>query len=436
MTRATGAHPLAMGNAFVGQANDGSALFLNAAGLAAAHHWLLTSTYTQPDEDTLFTAIGYARPDILDGTVGLGYRNRTINNVQTTNETFSVSDQELLLAYSREFAPGLAAGLALRLTTAGPSTTVPGYSGSHGQALDLSLKYDYLPWCQLGLALQNLGGLTVNDGGADETADAIVKLGSSFLLRGYDGLFDADKDLRLNLDLESEDDLPFAWHLGFEWWVLDQLAVRAGIDQVAKSSTENYNNLTAGLSLKVNGIIFDYAWYRSGDIAQDTTNYFSFGYIGPEPPKKERPVKTIKAFPSPEPKPAVATQLQRVRFSDLPPEHWVKDMAEKLATAGLLTGYPDGTYRPDIKMTRSHFASVWLAARNIQSTDQAATVGGDIWAASPNTYVSRLEAADLMGVDGNISRPDDPVTRAEFAVLLAKTQIGQAALNRLPPLNN
>lgn len=419
LTRATGARPLSLGNAFVGQASDASALFLNAAGLATINHWQLTSMYSQPDEDTLFTSIGYAKPNLWGGTLGLGYRNRTINNVQVSAETISVTDQELLFAYSRSVGEQISAGLALRLTSAGPSRAVTGYSGSSGNGFDFSLKYNYLPWWQLGFAWQNIGGVVINQGGTKDFIDSIVRVGNSFYL--------TERDLRLNVDLEKQGEDPFAYHLGAEWWPIEMLALRLGIDQVAKNQTENYNNTTAGLGLKTNGFTFDYAWYRSSDITQDTTNYFSVGYLGPEPPRSKKPEpKTIKAFPSPEPKPAIATELRRVRFSDIPEGHWAKEPAEKLATAGLLSGYPDGTYKPNVKMNRRHFTQVWQAAKNV--------VNGEIWTTDPQKLVTRQEAARQMGLPGDLSRPNDPITRAEFAVLLSQTQIGQAALKRLPPL--
>ncbi len=345
-------------------------------------------------------------------------RNRTINNVQVSAETISITDQEFLFAYSKQVSDQIAAALALRLTSAGPSRAVTGYSGSSGNGFDFSLKYNYLPWWQTGFAWQNIVGMVINRGGTKDIIDSIVRIGNSFYLE--------DRNIRLNVDLEKEGEDPFALHLGLEWWPLEMLALRGGIDQVAKNQTENYNNLTAGLGLKLSGITFDYAWYRSADITQDTTHYFSFGYVGPEPRKKPKEPKIIKTFPSPEPKPAVATKLKRIIFNDIPDGHWSKPSAELLATAGLISGYPDGTFRPNVKMSREHFTRVWLAAKNM--------VGKEIWTDNPKQMVTRQEAATQMGLSGTLARPDDPITRAEFAVFLSKTQIGLAALKRLPPL--
>jgi hypothetical protein len=120
-----------------------------------------------------------------------------------------------------------------------------------------------------------------------------------------------------------------------------------------------------------------------------------------------------------------------VRFSDLPAGHWAKDPAELLATAGLLSGYADGTFRPNIKLTREHFSMMLLAAKNIYAEEATLEVGGRDWQKDPQRFVTRREAAKLIG-SGDISRPQDIITRGEMAALLAKTSFGKAAIKRLP----
>jgi len=426
LSRATAARPLALGNAYAGLADDGAAIFINAAGLAGIQSPKLTSMYNQLDEDSIFTALGGAMPLRFGGTLGVGYRNRTISNVQVSSEVVSTTDQEILLCYSRRVEEKLSAGIALRFFNASASRDVPGYSASSASVADVSLKYDYLPWWRVGMVVQNLGGVQTFADGTSQPVTQVVRIGNAFLLQ--DGL-------NLALDVRKEEEAPFSIHAGVEWQVLQALAVRLGLDQTKKDSKENYNHVTAGLGLNVYGVTIDYAWYRQGDPTEAVTHYFSLGYVGQEaPPAQAQEAIEGRAFPSPTPKPAVATTARRVVFSDLPAGDPAKDAAELLATAGLLYGYEDGTFRPKVKLTRQHFSSILLYAKNVQSDDPVKEVGGEGWALAPQKEVTRAQAAALMGIDKTIALPDDIITRGEFAVFLAETGRGSAAIKRLPPL--
>lgn len=46
------------------------------------------------------------------------------------------------------------------------------------------------------------------------------------------------------------------------------------------------------------------------------------------------------------------------RYSDVPKNHSAYDALERLSEAGVITGYPDGTYRPNDSLTRSHIAII------------------------------------------------------------------------------
>ena len=45
-------------------------------------------------------------------------------------------------------------------------------------------------------------------------------------------------------------------------------------------------------------------------------------------------------------------------FSDVPAGHWAYDAVNKLAAAGVVDGYPDGTYGGDKLMTRYEMAQI------------------------------------------------------------------------------
>ena len=51
---------------------------------------------------------------------------------------------------------------------------------------------------------------------------------------------------------------------------------------------------------------------------------------------------------------------QSARFPDIT-NHWAKPFIEALARRGILKGYPDGRFRPDNSVTRAEFAAIITA---------------------------------------------------------------------------
>lgn len=68
--------------------------------------------------------------------------------------------------------------------------------------------------------------------------------------------------------------------------------------------------------------------------------------------------------------PAIAAQP----FSDVPQDHWAYNAIEKLASAGLIEGYPDGTYKGKCTMSRYEFAMA--IARLMDRVEQLGGVPG------------------------------------------------------------
>ena len=55
-------------------------------------------------------------------------------------------------------------------------------------------------------------------------------------------------------------------------------------------------------------------------------------------------------------------------FSDVPAGHWAYDSISKLAAAGVIEGYGDGTFRGDRLMTRYEMAQIVARAMAIGGT--------------------------------------------------------------------
>lgn len=111
-------------------------------------------------------------------------------------------------------------------------------------------------------------------------------------------------------------------------------------------------------------------------------------------------------------------------FSDVPAGKWYTAAVSTLSNAGVITGYPDGTFRPDKQITRAELTAIVVSM-----------FGKDDSAVSPFSDVSRSQwyygyvatAAKngwVKGYSGNTFHPVSNITRAEAVTFI------NGALNR------
>ena len=83
-----------------------------------------------------------------------------------------------------------------------------------------------------------------------------------------------------------------------------------------------------------------------------------------------------------------------------------------------LTGYPDSTFGADRNMTRAEVAQMFyslLKNKNVMITTSFSDVSNDAWYA---TAVKTMASLGMMsGYPDGTFRPDEPITRAEFATV-------------------
>ena len=60
------------------------------------------------------------------------------------------------------------------------------------------------------------------------------------------------------------------------------------------------------------------------------------------------------------------------QFKDIE-KHWAKDEIQAIIAMGIVNGYPDGTFRPNNKISRAEFSKMIVTALQLKSTDY---VGG------------------------------------------------------------
>ncbi len=108
------------------------------------------------------------------------------------------------------------------------------------------------------------------------------------------------------------------------------------------------------------------------------------------------------------------------RFSDVS-GHWAEEYIEKWVDRGVAGGYPDGTFRPDNKITRAEVAKVLAVAYELDAnngeTVKFSDVSADSWYAS---YVDACSANGVLsGYSDGTFRPESFITRSEAVKMVA-----------------
>ena len=229
-----GARVLGFGGAFVGLADDESALFYNPAGLAWNDGLSLLSTY----EVRPLTA-GYGHISAVRGNLGLGIHYFDFGDVPETDEfgntigTFSyrnialvagagITAADLPYISSMPLAESVAFGLGVKLLNV--STLEPG--NGIGFAIDLpflirvgssAFGQPYITQFAFGILLQNALGVQISyESGHSEDWEKKVVMGTSVELL---------QQWVVAIDLASDNSI----HLGLEWNPDSALSVRLGL---------------------------------------------------------------------------------------------------------------------------------------------------------------------------------------------------------------
>jgi parallel beta-helix repeat protein len=126
----------------------------------------------------------------------------------------------------------------------------------------------------------------------------------------------------------------------------------------------------------------------------------------------ERPTPEREA-PAPTPQPAPTS----VRFTDMA-DHWAAPFVEGLAAAEAVAGFQDGTFRPNQSVTRAEFAAFVVASFPNQPVRNSAIRFSDVprafWGYAALTQVQQM--GFLSGFPDGTMRPNEPMTRIQAIV--------------------
>lgn len=111
-----------------------------------------------------------------------------------------------------------------------------------------------------------------------------------------------------------------------------------------------------------------------------------------------------------------------VSFTDISEEHWAYKNVITLTENKIISGYPDGTFRPEGTISKAEFIKLVIAA----SLPEGITIDGapsafDNWAGK---YVAAAEIYQVIA-PGSITpeNMNEPITRMEMALMISKADI-------------
>jgi len=487
-----GARALGMGRAYVAATGEPDSIFLNPASLTSLSHWGATSMYSKLMSEVDYLLLGASFP-VGEGIAGLGYLNASISGLQkatrdpntgiisfeagTTNYYNSIN----YLTYAHKISKELALGTSFKFFQQGFS------AGNSGQGFDLDLGITYQPFdfLTLGFLQRNflpasLGAKIKWSNNEEESLVTSSRLGLSYQI--------ALVNLNLDYELFPTSNKNPLLKLGAEWWLAPAFALRVGSDQDPLET-----NFTAGLSFLTSGFMFDYAYHQYGSLSTNTTHTFSLSYgifkekeekeylkveapldqsllfeeettvegsVLPEVSKVETIGKEVsienRTFRFLQPlelgknsisltafdKQGKKLEEKKIRvlrlkeFKDVPKDYWVRIPIAILAMEKIVSGYPDGTFRPEGNITRAEICTLLMKTKDLRpKTKDLKAKFKDVsekhWAAS---YIEQaVKEGIVKGYPDKTFRPNGLITRAEGVAIITRfAQLPEANVLEAP----
>lgn len=127
--------------------------------------------------------------------------------------------------------------------------------------------------------------------------------------------------------------------------------------------------------------------------------------------EKQEPKDKNEEQPQPETLPA--SQLRDTKG------HWAEGNINKLVASSALSGYPDGTFKPDARIKRAEFATILVKAFKLEAKT------GKVFADTANHWakdaIATAAAYGIVGgYDDTTFGPEDDITREQMALMIVR----------------
>ena len=189
-------------------------------------------------------------------------------------------------------------------------------------------------------------------------------------------------------------------------------------------SNETYTLTVSGSRVTMNGKSYSPVTFVNRKAAElNRTDHFAFlvgytdGTFGPERNMTRAEVTTMFARLLTEQ--IEADQTYSNTFSDVPKGCWAANYIGYMQQFGVITGYSDGSFRPDAPVTRAEFAAIASRFEKLTEGSKSFTdVPDTYWAAR---YINFAATRGwVTGYSDGTFKPENTITRAEVAAVTCR----------------
>ena len=189
-------------------------------------------------------------------------------------------------------------------------------------------------------------------------------------------------------------------------------------------SNETYTLTVSGSRVTMNGKAYSPVTFVNRRAAElNRTDHFAFlvgytdGTFGPERNMTRAEVTTMFARLLTEQIEADKTYSNT--FSDVPKGYWAANYIGYMQQFGIITGYSDGSFRPDAPVTRAEFAAIASRFEKLTEGSKSFTdVTDTYWAAR---YINFAATRGwVTGYSDGTFKPENTITRAEVAAVTCR----------------
>lgn len=100
--------------------------------------------------------------------------------------------------------------------------------------------------------------------------------------------------------------------------------------------------------------------------------------------------------------------------------HWAQATIQSLVNEGIITGFPDGTFKPDDSISRAEFMTIVNRAYGNTATVPIAFPDVKTGAWYYKTVAIAIAAGYISGLSDGTMRPENPITRQEAATIIMR----------------
>ncbi len=232
-----GARAVGLNGAFTSLSNNSLAVFYNPSGLGQLKYREVSAFYSPSPygiSEISTAALTYVEP-LSIGTLGFGIKNYGFELYKETN---------LILSYGNNFRGKFFYGLNVNYY----NLKIQNYNSASALGADIgALSYltDFIRW---GFFAKNIGGAKIGE--SQQELAQVYRTGVTV---------EPGNDLNLIMEIEKDVKYPLSFRGGMEYFINDNIYLRAGIGTQPTS-------FSGGISINYNLLQLDYAIYNNQDL--------------------------------------------------------------------------------------------------------------------------------------------------------------------------